>query len=151
MKCFTTSIFKNTIKKLCTRPRNHDLVEFTLKGQTLECLVKEIINCNTFIVTCSFHGVPIWVTCKFDGICGASKVGTDELQKYKECMSYLNTSVRDTKVSINFTGMDKFGKYIVLVKILPENKLLNDLLIDKNYAYSYQGGKKLLFHQWNLP
>ena len=136
----------NIIKK--REISDDEFVELTLAGQTLSCRVKEVIDCTTFRVFCYFYGVPVKVLCKFDGICCANPLSTNESEKriYEECEMYLKTLLVEEIVKIEFLGVDRFGKYITNVFL--NEKLVNQTLIEKNYAYNYRGGKKLSFSQW---
>lgn len=131
-----------------------DAVELTLTGQTLQCRVTDIIDCNTIRILCYFYGVPVKVVCKFEGICCANKDSQieEEKNRYTECILHLKNILTDQTFMIEFKGMDRFGKYMVNVFINDGNeKTINDILIEKNFAYEYKGGKKLTFDQWNLP
>ena len=143
------------------RPHLHDVelkdaVELTLTGQTLQCIVKEIVDCNTIRVLCYFYGVPVRVLCKFDGICSVNEpppggVEQEEKKRYDECMLYLQEVLIGSTLTIEFKGIDRFGKYMSTVFSNESEKSINVILVEKNFAYEYKGGKKLTFSQWNLP
>lgn len=133
-------------------------VEFTLSDKKMISRITEVIDSNTIKVVCSFHGVYIWVICKLDGICCANSKSEiqEEIDLSTECVLFLKSILIEREFEIKFNSMDRFGKYIVEIDIQNESEdggttAIKDILIEKNYAYEYKGGKKLQFNQWNLP
>jgi len=66
-----------------------------------------------------------------------------EVKKAKEAKKIVEEMIQDKIVYLELEGEDKYGR--LLSNIYINNINLNEFLIEKDYAYRYEGGTKKIF------
>ena len=66
-----------------------------------------------------------------------------EVKKAKEAKRIVEEMIQDKIVFLELEGEDKYGR--LLSNIYIDNINLNEFLIEKDYAYRYEGGTKKIF------
>ena len=61
---------------------------------------------------------------------------------------YVKELLTTNEFKVCCLGFDKYGRVLCDIYILPTNESLADHLINKGYAYTYNGGKKVPFDEW---
>jgi len=85
-----------------------------------------------------------------------NRIDTPELRTKNEKEKEYGIKIRDKLrekilnkiVKVNFSGLDKYGRY--LAEIYYEKENINDWLLINNYAVVYNGGKKIDFDENNF-
>ena len=71
----------------------------------------------------------------------------EEIKKAKEAKKIVEDMILNKIVYLELEGEDKYGR--LLANIYINNLNLNEYLIEKKYAYRYEGGKKKNFEEIN--
>ena len=85
-----------------------------------------------------------------------NRIDTPELRTKNEKEKEYGIKIRDKLrekilnkiIKVNFSGLDKYGRY--LAEIYYEKENVNDWLLINNYALMYNGGKKIEFDENNF-
>jgi endonuclease YncB( thermonuclease family) len=128
---------------------------FTMENLQLRCYVSQVYDADTCTLIVPFYGKPFVVKCRLNGIDSAEMRSKDPREKEyaTEARNYLRSIILNTMVWVDCNKMDKYGRLLGSIYINKNDMILkkrgiSQHLMDKKYAYPYQGGKKLSFTEW---
>jgi endonuclease YncB( thermonuclease family) len=134
----------------------------SFNGQDLKCKCVDVYDADTVTLAIPFHGSIYKRKCRLLGIDAAEIRTKNEEEKAigKEGKEFLSDMIKN-KVIYSVCGKDdKFGRLLVTLYMNQEvmetkdelinnkNQSINQILIDNNYAYVYNGQAKTPFEDW---
>ena len=134
---------------------------FSLKGKKYVAKCVKCYDADTIHVVFEFSGSYTRFCCRLFGIDTAEIRTRDTAEKehaYK-ARDFLRELILGKLIQIHCYDFDKYGR--LLIDIFPYNKdalsgggastsreSYNDILVEKNFAYHYDGSKKQKFNEW---
>jgi len=106
-------------------------------GDTVDCMID--LGFDTWVkARLRLKGVDTWESRTRD---------LEEKKKGKAATAFTKKYMEknDGKFTLQSYGKGKFGRVLAEIFIEGENSSLNNLLIENNHAYVYEGGKKQIF------
>jgi endonuclease YncB( thermonuclease family) len=129
---------------------------FTMENLQLRCYVSQVYDADTCTLIAPFYGKPFVVKCRLNGIDSAEMRSKNPKEKEyaTEARDYLRNIILNTMVWVDCYKMDKYGRllgsiYINKHDMILKKQSISQHLMDKKYAYPYQGGKKIPFDEWS--
>lgn len=116
---------------------------FSFEGQTLDCKVVKVYDGDTIWVVFRLYHDFYKMKIRLAGIDTPEIKSKNfkEKEKGKLARDYLSHLIYYKIVKIDFGKYDKYGR--VLGTIFYNGKNINQVMIDKGFAYKYNGGTKL--------
>tara|TARA_Y100000992_G_scaffold188298_1_gene127491 strand:+ start:602 stop:1024 length:423 start_codon:yes stop_codon:yes gene_type:complete len=122
----------------------NDAPKFSLEGKVIEAKICSVYDGDTVKAIFPLHNNLYKWNCRLTGI------DTPELRtrckvekKYGyEVRDYLRNKILDKVVQIKCGDFDKYGRLLVEIICIEDKCNINNWLIEKKYAFSYNGGKK---------
>lgn len=129
-----------------------DVPFFNLKGWKGTAKVVKVYDGDTITVVLYVGDIPKKFRIRLEGIDTAERKSKDPHEKQVALITKKVTEnfIGDTGIIwLECSGNGKFGRTLGKVFQSKEsNKSLNDLLVNKGLAYSYNGGKRIPFTEW---
>ena len=153
MNCFKTIFTKcitskpnNIIKDL--EQCNDKTPVLSLNGITTLAKCTKCYDADTVHLVIPFNNGYYRWTCRLEEIDSAEiKSKNKEEQIYAtRSRDYLKNLILDKIVNVKCGKFDKYGRLLVYISI--NNININDHLVEKGYAYKYNGGTKIEFNEW---
>ena len=122
---------------------------FSLAGLETKAKCVRVYDADSVTLVMSLHGCFYRWPCRLGGIDGAEirSKDKDEQRFAKASRDYLRSLILDKVVHVKCGKFDKYGR--VLVYITMSGLDINQHLLDKGYAYKYNGGTKIAFADWH--
>lgn len=108
-------------------------------GDTIHCAV--LVCGETYRIRIRLHGIDT---------AELRSNNVDEVAHAKRAKAFLENTILDHMIYIKCSNdSDKYGRVLAtLFHDKNDTKSINDILVEKKYAYKYDGGKKLNFEDW---
>ena len=128
---------------------------FNLDGYQGPCRVIDVYDGDTITIAILFCDKIFKTKCRLAGI-DAAEIRTKNLEEKKHGLDgkeYLQTLIANKFIWCRIGKNDKYGRPLGVLYLtehdfnLKQNNI-NDDLVAKNFAYSYDGTKKTLFEDW---
>ena len=122
----------------------NDAPEFSLEGKELKAKVVSVYDGDT--VKCVFplnDQIYKW-NCRLSGI-DTPELRTRNKKEKKfgyEVRDYLREKILNKVVTLECGEFDKYGRLLIKIKCDGEECSINQLLINNDYAFEYNGGTK---------
>lgn len=148
-------IFKRKITNLefLQKCEYHDVEPFSLNNYSTWAKVVKIYDGDTMTVVFFFADKPYRFRIRLADIDTAEKKSKNpDERKYsqlaiKKCQEYIDQT--NGIIYIKCHRFDKYGRILATIQSNPFDKTnLNEILLECNLAYKYDGGTKILFHDW---
>lgn len=109
----------------------------------------DVYDGDTITIIFSFHKHFYKTKCRLEGIDSAEKRTKNEREKVValQAMEYLSKEILNKVFWITCGKWDKYGRLLITIGDSWEQSL-NKKMVDKGYAYIYDGGKKREFDEW---
>lgn len=128
---------------------------FTLEGTKCRCKVVDVYDADTVTIVLPWNKELYKVKCRLLGIDSAER-RTKNLKEKKysyEAKEWLENLIKDKVIWIDCDDWGKYGGRMLGTLYLTEEdykngKSINDMIIEKGYAYKYDGKKKKKFEDW---
>lgn len=152
IRCIST-IIKDELYS-CTLENTQEL---TLKNIITKCKILSVYDADTVTIAIPFNYNIYKVKCRLTGIDTAEIKTKDLLEKSHGIAgkTYLTDLINDKIIYIECGPWDKYGRLLgtlfLTKKNMDNNISINQNLIDKNYAYKYDGDTKCKFSDWYVP
>ena len=122
----------------------NDAPEFSLEGQELKAKVVSVYDGDT--VKCVFplnNKLYKW-NCRLSGVDTPEIRTRDKVEKQYgyQVRDYLREKILNKVVTVNCGDFDKYGRLLIKIKCEDDDCTINQWLINKDYAFEYDGGKK---------
>ena len=121
---------------------------FSLDG--LECKAKcvKCYDADTIHIVIYINGKLQRHVCRLMGIDSAEIRSKNILEKKhaKAGRDFLKEKILDKIIDIECFDFDKYGR--LLVDVYKDGENINNVIINKGYAYKYIGGRKKKFEEW---
>lgn len=131
---------------------------FSLNGLICKCKVIDVYDADTVTIILSFNEKLYKVKCRLLGIDSAEKRTTnnDEKKVALEATEWLSGLINGTEIWVKCGNWGKYGGRMLGTlytehKHIEINESINQKIIDKGYAYKYDGKKKKTFEEWFKP
>ena len=134
----------------------HKVPFYSFNGIVDYCEVCKCYDGDTIWIYRTINNKLYRIRCRLLGIDTAEmKSQNDEEKEFAiNTRLYLVSLIYNKKVWIKFYDNDKYGRALcelfLTEKDMVNNNSVNQLLIDKGYAQSYDGGTKKPFEQWDI-
>ncbi len=144
MKLFKNLFLRSrlkSVKLLNTKP-------FSFNGNQFLARIIDVYDGDSITALIYFNKEFVTIKCRLYGIDTAEIRTKDENEKKFaiETKHYLENIILNEIININCYTFDNFGR--VLVDIIKDGQNINDLLVNKGYAYRYDGKTKRKFSDW---
>lgn len=137
-------MFYNYFQKKIAHVNPEEIPKFSFEtGEKIYCKVYKVYDGDTISIIFRWHRQYIKTSCRIIGI-DTPEIRTKNLQEKKlglEVRDFLKTLILDKVVKIKLYHNDKYGRPLVEV-FTDDDKSIKDILIEKNYAKVYDGGRK---------
>jgi endonuclease YncB( thermonuclease family) len=138
--------------KECT---NENTPWLSLDGITCQCKIVDVYDADTVTIALPFNNQLYRVKCRLLGIDSAEK-RTKNLEEKKvalEATEWLSTLIKDKVIWVKCGKWGKYGGRMIGTLYMSEEELeknnsINTQIIEKGFAYSYNGKKKKKFEEW---
>lgn len=128
---------------------------FSLRYLQTQCKVVDVYDADTITIILSIHNTFYKMKCRLYGIDSAEKRTKNFREKNasNESTNWLKYLILDKIVWIDCGKMDKYGRllgniYLEEEDLKNKNNSVNQQLINKGFAYKYDGKKKKDFNDW---
>jgi endonuclease YncB( thermonuclease family) len=139
-----------------------DVPLFTFQGLACPAKIVKIIDGDTIHAIIEYNEKMIRLVCRLHGIdtpemkqtpIPAKKARNRLFELCSNCTINVSSDMMDTKilnglldnntklVQLEFMGKEKYGRELVKI-YLESGVCVNDIMIEENHAYAYNGGKK---------
>jgi len=119
--------------------------KFSLNGKKVEGKVVSVYDGDTVNLVFPLHDKLYKWNCRLSGIDTPELRTKCKLEKefgYK-VRDYLREQIEGKVIDVDCHDFDKYGRLLTTLRIKKEDpKTINQLLIDRGYAFEYDGGKK---------
>lgn len=151
--CFNIMIRKYFTS--CTKdnyfPNNDDVKWLSLDGQKLLCKVIDVYDGDTLTIVFPFCNTFFKEKCRLEGI-DSAEIRTKNIEEKKyaiETKKWLSNLILNKFVYIQCGNWDKYGRLLGTIFLIENpNKSINNMLIENNMAYQYDGKTKKCFTEW---
>lgn len=147
MWCIYNLYKKYKLKNLNT----NDIKFFTLDKKYIYCLCCDVYDSDTVTLILPIHKKYYKMKCRLLGIDGA-ELRTKDLDEKRIAelgRDFVKETILGKVIKVQCGDWDKYGRLLVVIyHNTKSKKSLNDILIEKNFAYSYDGKKKKTFSEW---
>lgn len=142
--------------------------KFTLQDKIFLAKCVKCYDADSIHVVIELNNQLSRFTCRLLGIDTAEirSKNPEERKFARESRDYLKSEILDKLVIIKCGEFDKYGRLLVNVykfneeiniepllqvggSLLMNQVCINDLLIERKYAYKYLGGTKMKFNEWH--
>jgi len=127
----------------------------TLDGITSKCKVVSVYDADTVTVIVPLNDKMYMVKCRLLGIDSAEKrtKNLDEKKVSLEATEWLSNLIKGKVIWIKCGDWGKYGGRMLGTLYMTKddmdiNQSINDEIINKGYAYKYDGKKKKKFEEW---
>lgn len=128
----------------------------SLKGEKLQCKVIDVYDGDTITVIIPWNKSVYKKKCRLVGI-DSPEIRTKDLNEKTAAYiskEFLKGIIENKIVWIDCDDWDKYGRLLIVIYINKVDignyeKSVNKLMIEKNLAYSYDGGTKSAFKTWH--
>ena len=127
----------------------------TLDGIICQCKVVDVYDADTVTITLPLEEKLYKVKCRLFGIDSAEKrtKNLDEKKVSLEATKWLNELINDKVIWVKCGDWGKYGGRMIgtlymTKEDLDANKSINSIIVEKGYAYEYNGKKKKKFEEW---
>ena len=134
---------------------NDDIPWLSLEGVECECKVIDVYDADTITVAIPFHNKIYKVKCRLLGIDSAEKRTKNLAEKTVslEATKWLSDLIKDKIIWIKCGDWGKYGGRVLGTiymnkENLEKDESINKLVVEKGYAYEYNGNKKKKFEEW---
>jgi micrococcal nuclease len=132
----------------------NDAPWFDLRDQYIKCKIQSVYDGDTVTIIFPFRGKPYKSNCILAGI-DTPEIRTknnDEKTKGLETKNWLKDQIEGKMVWVFFGKNDKYGRPLVKIyKKESTDGCINDILVERNMAYIYDGKTKKKFEEWWKP
>ena len=126
--------------------------KFVLNGQSMYGKVIDVYDGDTVTLAFSYKNILWQHKCRIYGL-DCAEIRTKNLQEKKvghEAKTFLSNLILNKIVWIDFieNKNDKYGRLLASLKLNDQH--IKTLMIENNFGYEYEGGKKVTFEDWNV-
>ncbi len=146
--CISSEYKEREILGKCT---NENTPSLNFDGKKHFGKVVDIYDADTITVALYFHGVAYKIKCRLARIDSAEIRTKNKEEKIHAIAGkkYLSDLILDRIIYIHCGKWDKYGRLLVdLYFIKDGDQCINDMIVEENYAYYYDGKKKRKFVEW---
>jgi endonuclease YncB( thermonuclease family) len=127
----------------------------SLEGVTDKCKVISVYDADTVTIAVPLNNKLYKVRCRLLGIDSAEK-RTKNLEEKKfanEATDWLRSQIDNKIIWVKCGKWDKYGGRMLGTLYMTEKDMkidcsINNLIVEKGYAYKYDGKKKQKFEEW---
>lgn len=127
----------------------------TLDGVTCQCKIVDVYDADTVTLIVPFNGKLYKVKCRLLGIDSAEKrtKNMDEKKVSLEATQWLSEMIKDKVIWVKCCDWGKYGGRMLGTLYMSKEDLdadrsINSMIVEKGYAYVYDGKKKKKFEEW---
>ena len=127
----------------------------SLKGITCQCKVVDVYDADTVTIVLPFNNELYRVKCRLLGIYSAEKrtKNLDEKKVALEATEWLSVLIKDKVIWVKCGNWGKYGGRMLGTLYMSEDEMEQDRsvnlqIVDKGFAYAYDGKKKRKFEDW---
>lgn len=127
----------------------------TLNGITCQCKVSDVYDADTVTLVVTFNQELYRVKCRLMGIDSAEKrtKNLEEKAVSLKAAAWLSKLIKDKVIWVRCGKWGKYGGRMLGTLYMSEEDLaqdrsINRLIVEKGYAYAYNGKKKKKFEEW---
>lgn len=127
----------------------------SLDGITCQCKVVSVYDADTVTIALPWNNSLYKVKCRLHGIDSAEKrtKNLEEKSAALEATKWVSSMINHKTIWIKCGKWGKYGGRMLGTLYLTEDDLnkdnsFNQAIIDKGYAYAYDGKKKKEFNEW---
>lgn len=123
---------------------------FSLKGFKLECKCIDVYDGDTVTLIIPIHEHFYKKKCRLLGIDTAEIRSKDLHEKNRAFLAkkFVHEKIYNKIVKVVCDTWDKYGRLLVTIYLLDEEKSINQQILDKNLGYIYTGGTKKNISEW---
>jgi micrococcal nuclease len=134
----------------CDKKNTH---YYTLDGDVYVCKCVSVYDGDSITVVFTPNGLDKFYkyTIRLDGIDTPEMRTTDPNERAQAIIvrDFVRETLLNKLITIKCGKFDKYGRLLAVVYIDGFDKSINDLLIEKKYAYCYDGGTKTKYRNLN--
>lgn len=161
-KCFADNTLEDTkerVKELTKDITNTDLEKcntdntpwLSFDGVKCKCKVVDVYDADSVTIIIPFNGKLFKQKCRLSKIDAAEIRTKNQEEKHVglQGKEYLSNLIKDKIVWIVCGKWDKFGRLLAELYLSEDDEeSVNDTIVEKGFAYEYNGGKRKEFDDW---
>jgi endonuclease YncB( thermonuclease family) len=127
----------------------------SLEGVVGQCKVISVYDADTVTIAVPLNEKLYKVRCRLLGIDSAEKrtKNIEEKKVANEATEWLRSQINNQIIWVKCGKWDKYGGRVLgtlymTEKDMNDNSSVNMMIVDKGYAYKYDGKKKQKFEEW---
>ena len=131
-----------------------DIPKFTLRNQIFTAKCVKCYDGDTVHVNIRLYNTLYKFICRLANIDTAELRSKNPKEKNhaQKAKKWLENLILNKIIKIKCGNFDKYGRLLIFIYLNDENmefkNSVNNLLIENNFAYKYDGGKKKKFDEW---
>jgi endonuclease YncB( thermonuclease family) len=129
-----------------------DAPELSFEDKFCLCKVVDVYDGDTITIVIAFENKPYKIKCRLSGV-DSAEIRTKNLEEKTAGVNakhWLSEKILNKKLWIKCGNWDKYGRLLGEIFTNKDDTVsINQELIDKKYAYQYDGKKKRKFDEWS--
>lgn len=124
--------------------------ELSFKDEFCRCKVIDVYDGDTITIIIAFKNNPYKIKCRLSGI-DSAEIRTKNVEEKNAGLvakHWLSDQILGKKIWIKCGDWDKYGRLLGEIFLEKDTQSINQTLMEKNLAYSYDGKKKRKFDEW---